>query len=268
MQNTTSTSHPRWVVWLLTVTAATLFGCGGKPTASPTSPPDVVVQPLDVVDSQPADPEAPFAEQVAAVKRGEGDAIEVTAPVDGEQLAELSGLINLLDLKLENLDCTAEQLAVLATLPSLEHLRLRGVAVDDSVVDHLLAARGLAFLNLPHARLSDAAVARLAALSELELLRLGGLEMTDDGLAEIRKFPSLRFLHLIGAPVTDQGLKHLHGWAQLESLYLDGAKVTDAGMGALLQTCPNLHVHIDQRHHDLDPRGRTHEHANAPTPAP
>ena len=68
----------------------------------------------------------------------------------------------------------------------------------------------------------------------------------------------LRVVHLINVPVTDEGLKELSKLPHLESLYLDGPRVTEAGWEWLFENHPELHVHINQRHHDRDPRHHYH----------
>jgi hypothetical protein len=75
---------------------------------------------------------------------------------------------------------------------------------------------------------------------------------------EIATLPSLRVIHLIGVPVTDEGLKTLAEMPYLESLYLDDCAVTEAGWDWLFREHPHLHVHVNQAHHDRDPK--RHEH--------
>ena len=118
----------------------------------------------------------------------------------------------------------------------------------------------LRILNLPQATFTDAGLAELKMLPKLELLRFGSPNVTDAGLGQVPAFPSLRFLHLIDTPITDAGLRELQGLTALESLYLDGTKVTDGGIERLLQQLPEVHLHIDQQHHDRDPRRNTHRH--------
>ena len=76
----------------------------------------------------------------------------------------------------------------------------------------------------------------------------------------LAEMPSLRFLHLIDVPVTDQGLAQLESLSGLESLYLDDVPVTDDGVEHLLKALPAVHLHINQAHHDRDPRRADHTH--------
>lgn len=38
----------------------------------------------------------------------------------------------------------------------------------------------------------------------------------------------------------------------LRNLYLDGAEVSDEAWAGYFQAHPNVHVHVDQAHHDRD----------------
>ena len=76
-----------------------------------------------------------------------------------------------------------------------------------------------------------------------------------NALTQIR---SLRGIHLIGVPITDEGLKKIAAMPYLESLYLDDSAVTEAGWAWLFREHPHLHVHIDQYHHDRDPKAHDH----------
>lgn len=200
-----------------------------------------------------------FQEQVAAVRTGRDDRISVARETlrDGD-LACLSGLTALRDLLLERSEITDAGLASLAELPRLEHLRLRGACIGDAGVRHLARCQNLRILNLPQARFTDAGLAELSRLPRLELLRFGSPYVTDAGLAHVKDCHALRFLHLIDTPITDAGLQHLAFLTDLESLYLDGTQVTDEGIESLLKVLPQVHLHIDQQHHDRDPRKHPH----------
>jgi hypothetical protein len=47
----------------------------------------------------------------------------------------------------------------------------------------------------------------------------------------------------------------------LESLYLDDVPVSDEAIGQLLKALPHIHLHVNQAHHQLDPRRGDHTHA-------
>ena len=74
----------------------------------------------------------------------------------------------------------------------------------------------------------------------------------------LRELPSLKRLHLIDVPITDAGLAPLAGILQLESLYIDGGDVSDAALDELFRQRPDLHVHLNQQHHDRDPHQHPH----------
>ncbi|MBI3838380.1 MAG: hypothetical protein HY288_10670 [Planctomycetia bacterium] len=115
-------------------------------------------------------------------------------------------------------------------------------------------------INFSHTEITDAGLARLSQMKEIEQLRLASPRITDAGLACLRELPHLRFLHLIDIPITDSGLEHLHSLKSLESLYLDGTRITDDGIQRLIAALPQVHLHVDDHHHRLDPHGAEHTH--------
>ncbi|MBW8883691.1 MAG: hypothetical protein JF612_02710 [Planctomycetia bacterium] len=141
---------------------------------------------------------------------------------------------------------------------ALEHLRYRGHGVDDDALAEIARLQSLRILNLPRAEFSDAGLPWLEQLPLLEQLRFGTPNVTDAGMKAIRQFPALKRLHLIDVPITDAGLAELSGISQLESLYIDGGHISDAAYGDLFHRRPDLHVHLNQRHHDRDPHAYSH----------
>jgi hypothetical protein len=113
-------------------------------------------------------------------------------------------------------------------------------------------------LNLPQGQFSDAGLATLTRLPHLELLRFGSPHVTDAGLIHLQALPRLRFLHLIAVPLTDMGLAQIGQFERLESCYLDDIILSDAAVEALIAARPQLHLHLDQEHHDRDPRRDHH----------
>ncbi|WP_404309212.1 leucine-rich repeat domain-containing protein [Neorhodopirellula lusitana] len=158
---------------------------------------------------------------------------------------------------------TDEGLAVLAQLPDLEHLRLRLSPISDDGLKPLLNSDTLWLLNLPHSRLTKEGVESLAQLPKLRQLRLGSPHLGNDCSRRISKLTNLRGLHLIGVPVTDEGVKLICALPHLESLYLDDSAVTDAGWDWVFRNHPELHIHINQRHHDRDPKAHAHVNMQA-----
>ncbi|MGD9724115.1 MAG: hypothetical protein AB7O59_22945 [Pirellulales bacterium] len=140
-------------------------------------------------------------------------------------------------------------------------IRLDHTVVRDDDLSALDEARErVRRVNLSHAEITDAGLARLCQLPQLEQLRLAAPQITDAGLAQVARLEHLRFLHLLDAPITDNGLASLHGLTQLESLYLDRTRVTDDGLARLLAALPQVHLHLDEHHHPLDPHGKEHAH--------
>lgn len=153
---------------------------------------------------------------------------------------------------------TGEGLAKIAELPGLQHLRLRLSPITDEDLQPLLQCPELWLINLPHSELTDEGIRSLAELPKLKQLRLGSKKLTDDCCRVITQLEKLRGLHLIGVPVTDDGIKVLVELPHLESLYLDDSAVTDEGWDWVFRNHPQLHVHINQSHHDRDPQSHQH----------
>lgn len=211
--------------------------------------------------------ELPLDEQIAAVRSGRSDRVScalasLDSDIDGgrRQLDGLAALSTLRVLQLDHSDnrISPTDAARLLKLPELEHIRLRGVAVDDATIAGIPTTSKLRIINLPNADLTDAGFACLQRLPKLEQLRLRSPRVSATGLQALKTFPSLLRLHLIDVPVTDAGLRIFQELPKLQSLYLDGATVSDLGYDALFAARPDLHVHLNQRHHDRDPHVHPH----------
>lgn len=149
-------------------------------------------------------------------------------------------------------------LETISKLPNLQHLRLRLSPITDEGLKTISSCQSLWYLNLPHADCTSAGVAELQNLKNLRQLRLGSKQLGNEVTEEIAKLNGLRSVHLIGIPITDDGLEILAAMPHLESLYLDDSAVTEAGWERLFRDHPNLHVHVNQRHHDRDPKSHRH----------
>ncbi|EMB13932.1 leucine-rich repeat domain-containing protein [Rhodopirellula europaea] len=154
---------------------------------------------------------------------------------------------------------TDEGIATIAKIPELRHLRLRLSPITDEGLKPLLERKSIWFLNLPHSRLTEKGIRSLSALPKLRQLRVGSTLLGNDIGRALLEVKSLRGLHLIGVPLSDEGLKVIVQLPHLESLYLDDAAITESGWDWLFQNHPQLHVHINQRHHDRDPQHHKHE---------
>lgn len=218
-------------------------------------------------DPAEASTELSLDEQIAAVRDGRGDRIACEqTPLDGNseagrrQLDALAGLTTLRILQLDHVDnrLAPADAARLLALPGLQHIRLRGVSVDDATIAGMPTTSNLRIVNLPNADLTDAGFAAFERLPHLVQLRLRSPRVSAEGLQALKTFPSLLRLHLIDVPVTDAGLRVFNELPQLQSLYLDGATISDAAYDALFVARPELHLHLNQGHHDRDPHKHSH----------
>jgi hypothetical protein len=204
-------------------------------------------------------PEIRFDELVREVIEKELDSIQIADfQVDDSMIEGLRDLTAVETVIIDQGKVTDHGVDAIATLRDLKHLRLRLSPITDAGLKKLADCQSLWFLNLPHADCTAQGVGYLAALPRLRQLRLGSDQLGNEVCREIAKIGSLRGIHLIGVKVTDEGLKVLANMPHLESLYLDDSAVTEAGWQWLFDTCPQLHVHVDQQHHDRDPKAHPH----------
>ena len=209
--------------------------------------------------------EPTLAKQVADVRAGTSDRIQLTrTPVNDNDLAAIHELTGLRELLIDDArSCvTATGLEHLAGLAKLEHLRLRGTGCDDAALAEVARLPELRVLNVPRGEFTDAGLAELAKLVRLEQLRFGSPQVTDAGMKTLLELPALKRIHLIGIPLTDVALAELAQIEPLESLYIDDIAFSDAAWAELFRQRERLgrplHVHIDEAHHDRDPRKHDH----------
>lgn len=201
----------------------------------------------------------PFAEQVLAVREGRADRIEAAAPLGPDDWESLRGLAGLRVLVLEQGVAGDAEAEILASLTDVERLVLRESPLSDTGFRALARCRSLEDLNVPQAACTAAGIASLEALPKLKSLRLGGATLAGPDVARaIARLPGLRSLHLIDIAIRDEGLAALAEHETLRNLYLDGAGVSDAAWERYFEARPRIHVHVDQAHHDRDPR-REHD---------
>jgi len=208
----------------------------------------------------PAHLEPHLVSQTAWVRAGDADEIHIEHTAFSDQeFVRLAGLENLRTLLIDDRTAYLSPLAATAftNLPHLEHFRFRG-GLNNAAVVQIAHLKALRILNLPHAEFNDEALLSLKELPNLEQLRFGTPHVTDAGMKTITEFPALKRLHLINVPITDIGLAKLAGIQQLESLYIDGGNISDAAFDDLFHRRPDLHVHLNQRHHDHDPHAHPH----------
>lgn len=202
---------------------------------------------------------SPFAAQVQAVREGRADLIEAVEKFSPEAWESLRGLPGLRVLLLQRGVAGDAEAEILATLPDLERLVLRQSPLSDAGFAALARCRSLEDVNVPQATCTAAGISSLAELPQLKSLRLGGVNLTGPDVARaIARLPALTSLHLIDVAIGDEGLDALSELATLRNLYLDGAGVSDAAWERYFDARPGVHAHVDQAHHDRDPR-RGHE---------
>jgi Leucine-rich repeat (LRR) protein len=197
-----------------------------------------------------------FELQVADVRSQKSTAIRMTqASIEGSQLNLLTDLTQLDELVLDQGTITDSSFRDLIALRSLRHLRLRNSPLTDTAVANLTVGDlpNLQILNLPQSAFSAEGLNRIKRLPKLVQLRLGASKIDDRACEVISQFPKLQSLHLIGPKLSDSALEHLATAPELASLYIDDCKLSDEAWKLLFSVKPQLHVHIDQQHHDRDP---------------
>lgn len=216
--------------------------------------PQVVVTPGKGQEAEP------FAATLARVVAAGAETIRLEAgDVSDAEIETLANVERLRVVRVRGGRLSGSAGRALASMPHLEQLHLRDVELDDETLEALAQSRSLWLLNLVGRGFSHAGIHRLAKLQMLRQLRLG-MNGGDDRVAEaIARIRTLRSVHLIGAGTTGQGLRALAGLPQLQSLYLDDSKISDEDWTWLFDNHPQLHVHIDQGHHDRDPSRHQHE---------
>lgn len=199
-----------------------------------------------------------WAAAVAEVAAGTSSSIQIIdGVIQDNQVLELSqlGEGKLLDLLIDRGRLSDSAMTAIGNLKGLEHLRLRLCPISDA--GFAAFARGgnpaLRILNVPQSTISAKGIRELAAFTKLVQLRIGGRQLDDAAMEEIASLPSLKMLHLIGPGISDEGLLALAKAPKLTSLYIDDCPLADEAWVKLFGAVPNLHVHVDQLHHDRDP---------------
>jgi hypothetical protein len=207
-------------------------------------------------DAGPADVTAAGVE---AVRAGRSRTVRAERPLTDAEWGSLRGLAGLEELVLVAGRADDSCAEIIATLPDLERLVLRESPLTDAGLRRLAACSRLRDLNLPQAACTAAGIRELESLADLRSLRLGGPRLAGPEVCRaVVALPALRSLHLIDVRIGDEGLAVLAGKPTLWNLYLDGAGVSDAAWEGYFRACPDVHVHVDQAHHDRDPR-RSHD---------
>ncbi|TWU38950.1 hypothetical protein Q31b_40280 [Novipirellula aureliae] len=204
-------------------------------------------------------PSIQFEQVLIQLKQQDSDKLHVEDfAVDDRMIQQLENYPNLETIILDQGEVTDPSLVVLESMPKLKHLRLRLSPISDEGFKTLGKCRSLWFINLPHATCTAKGVAELSTIPELRQLRLGSPNLGNEVTRQIATLKTLRGVHLVDVPVTDEGLKTLATLPYLESLYLDNSAVTEVGWRWLYANHPELHVHVNQKHNDYDPKYHKH----------
>ncbi len=204
--------------------------------------------------AEPTDEER-FAELLKTLQSSPDTVVRCDAlTIQDSSLRALCDITRLTSLRVKVSAVTPATAAKLAEMPHLEELHLRGAPIDDELLKAIARSASLRVLNLPSCVVSPEAIESLRAMPQLRSLRLGIAQGTNQHARAVATLSRLRSVHLIGVAVTDEGLQSLAEMRLLESLYLDDSAVTEAGWLWLFEHYPELHVHINQLHHDRDPQ--------------
>jgi hypothetical protein len=196
-----------------------------------------------------------IAVQIAAVRNGTTSRIEARQPPSDAEWESLRGLGGLDELVLHEGVADDSRAEVLATLPDIRRLVLRASPLGDAGFARLAACATLRDLNVPQADCTAAGIRALTGLESLRSLRLGGPRLEGAAVGEaVARLAGLQSLHLIDVPLSDEGLAAISRLPGLWNLYLDGAGVSDEAWAGYFHLHPDVHVHVDQAHHDRDPR--------------
>lgn len=200
--------------------------------------------------------ELAFDLQLENVIAGSTREIRLTsAKLSSEEFSRIAGLEQLQVLVVDAGKLEDGDVDVLITLMGLEHLRLRDCPLTDVGFSQIGRSQlnRLAIFNAPQAKPTSKGLSELGKLPMLRQLRIGGRQIDDAAISELTRWPSLSSLHLIGPRITDTSLRTIASMPKLTSFYLDDCPLSDSAWEELFRTRPNLHVHVDQAHHDRDP---------------
>lgn len=200
-----------------------------------------------------------LAKQLSAVNENTRDSISISGCVASDSdLEVLRGNDKIRTLLIDDGIITDAGMETIGSLKNLVHLRVRLSPISDAGLAHLKGLSHLRVLNLPQADPSQAGLEVFNDLQNLRQLRIGGNRSLDIS-RQVSQLKQLRAVHLINVPVSDESLKLLSSLPRLESLYLDNPQVTEGGWEWLFANHPEIHLHVNQMHHDKDPNWHSHK---------
>ncbi len=216
----------------------------------------------ETVAAKELEPNENWSDISRSVLAGTTSVVQLSqTPIDDQQLQSIASARSVETLILDSGKISDASMTTIGSLISLTHLRVRESAITDAGIEKLVAGglSRLRIFNLPQSSITAQGIRHLLRLPELRQLRLGGRQIDDHAMVEIAKLPKLESLHLIGPSLTDAALEMVAVMPEISSLYLDDCHLSDDAWRKLFAAKPNLHVHIDQQHHDRDPAKHGHK---------
>ncbi|MEZ6054019.1 MAG: hypothetical protein R3B91_01370 [Planctomycetaceae bacterium] len=168
-----------------------------------------------------------------------------TSGVSDEGVAHLEPLKKLRVLHLEQTRVTGEGLAALSGMTDLTELNLYNTQVDDEGLSHLSEMSKLKWLRLRDTATLGTGLASLEkSRDSLQTLDMSESFVDDSGLAEIAKFPNLESLNLWAGTFTGDGLNQITSLTKLKELNLQSTDVSDDTLDivAQLSSLENLNL--------------------------
>jgi len=168
--------------------------------------------------------------------------VENATGVTSDGLRHLSGMKELVLLRLSDLGIDDRALRYVAGLSRLESLDLAGTEVGDEELGRLAMLASLEALDLADTAVSDKGLGRLATLTSLRHLGLAGTNIDGSGLIHLRSLGNLLTLNLERTAVSDDDVAQLEEFGRLALLRIAYTGVSKAGADGLRQALPNCLV--------------------------
>lgn len=159
-----------------------------------------------------------------------------------QQIASMASLV-FLDLRMCH-DIQGAELAVLSAVPKLKELKLGGSGIDNAALAVVSTLPHLQRLAIEDAAIDGDGISQLAGIestaSRLEALTFARCSaLTDDQLRSLAAFRNLRQLTLRDVPITGLFLHSLHSTDELELLSLNQTFLVEEAFERIA-TCRNL----------------------------
>ncbi|MDB5338774.1 MAG: F-box/LRR-repeat protein 14-like [Planctomycetaceae bacterium] len=151
----------------------------------------------------------------------------------GAELAPLTEVRKLWQLRLSTEKLQKEGLPIIGKLHGLHYLDIGGGAIDGDISEALKSLVNLENLRLASNSLDDAALPMLSSFTQLQVLSLSSEKLTGTGLKSLKEATKLQELRLGGSGITDAGLLELPVLASLTELNLEDAKITNESASRL-----------------------------------